>query len=952
MIMEDLDGVLNSPSLSAAVSPTAEYRNLGEFGAYTSKPSGLSSTVKTLATSLGVRRTHSSKANANIRSPPHKALQVDDRGGTPFTGAIPHISTDHSALATPGQSASNTDDDTSAPIPGSLSRPGVPAPLNASTIRLITSNSPDASMLSPPKLAPFRTAFDLELCSPVSGASPVRQLRVWPASPGDSNCAREGEERLYPAVPFEDLPVLANVSKTSRARSASPVKAPVASASEPGMRASPPNAQVEVATTTHTSTRTESPMPQSESVQRGETKGEGHTEPFVFGSPLPRHSLSNKAFGDAAASVLEEMNRRLVAEGKTKASAPASERVSIPGLGAAGVTQKATGRGSVAGNKDRFAKAHEVVFNRMDSITTHYAARRPLKRKSEVLDPAASKAKNLKVAGGVRVVSGSMRKHAAMPGEFGDAGEKGEKEQDGEEAGNRRSSKRMRVEEGTSGGDVHKGTPVSAAPSDVQVNEQEKKKQREREAMRRKIEAAKARRRSSKGRASTASTPKGKTPRFSFLSSAKSLVRSVWGGGASPGGAPPLPAPKLDQPTAKPSRAGNPAMQKQKRVTETSTKTEPTVPRKNATVKGTTSTTRSSSSTVSSTSSKASGAASLSKKGGTSGSMKPITTHTRPPIPTFGGTYKGTVSSVSKATSTVRAKTTHETTGGSTKDKSAMNAASSLSRRTPAASAKLSSAPDTKRGTTHTARSNATISKASAEGGSVATQRTSGTTSGTKRTTSSLTAPTASSLARTRGATESTIPSTRSVASSVVADKATLNKQKLTKKPTLTSALSKATLDTITNSPKQPRFPRIFSQPLTSAAFSSSGPDGAPIKGKTAGGTGTPASNPTLAESPKPNELARKLHTSRARVIAKLGVQRSASQPAQNASSGPSTPRPRPSVSPRKTLGGVKSDRSISDAALLQSAAKRARRSEMMKRKVGIVGEEQNMHHNLMDLDP
>ena len=121
-----------------------------------------------------------------------------------------------------------------------------------------------------------------------------------------------------------------------------------------------------------------------------------------------------------------------------------------------------------------------------------------------------------------------------------------------EDAGARRSSKRMRI---TEGWDVHRaGQRVSLAPPLPPAEEERKAK--EREAVKRELDAARARRRSSRGRPSIGAPPgtffvvlpccveseltrrcyvaaKAKS-RFGFLGAAKSLVRNVWnmGGGS------------------------------------------------------------------------------------------------------------------------------------------------------------------------------------------------------------------------------------------------------------------------------------------------------------------------------------------------------------------------------------------------------------------------------------
>ena len=82
------------------------------------------------------------------------------------------------------------------------------------------------------------------------------------------------------------------------------------------------------------------------------------------------------------------------------------------------------------------------------------------------------------------------------------AEEKEEAAEDEEDAGARRSSKRMRI---TEGWDVHRGQRVSIAPPLPPANEE--KKQKEHEAAKRELNAVKARRRSSRGRPSMGAPP-------------------------------------------------------------------------------------------------------------------------------------------------------------------------------------------------------------------------------------------------------------------------------------------------------------------------------------------------------------------------------------------------------------------------------------------------------------
>ncbi|THG94970.1 hypothetical protein EW026_g6604 [Hermanssonia centrifuga] len=402
------------------------------------------------------------------------------------------------------------------PIPGNPARPGIPAPPHArlstsaptsgltTTIRLITTSygSPDPS---PPRLPPYQTTFDIDMAD----------IHSTPPS-------------LYPRVPFEDLlstPVTQFNPPSHHNTSQTPL---------PAFRPTPQ-------TDDGAPQDIFSPIP-TRSAKKRQTPGASRISaaadaPFLFGSPLPQHNLSNKAFGHAAAEVLQEMNRRL-----DEAGVPQLRPLHDAGsLG----KRPTTGGDASTNTNNRFAKAHEDAFSKMDSIATHYAARRgppqqqPLgkKRKSEALGAKRKNSSNAAATTahsgqGVRVISTGVRKHMGIPGGFDDADGSSVTEepppQEEEDAGARRSSKRIRVAE--TGTDVHTGRRISLVPAERERREKEK------EAVKKRLEASKARRRSgSRGRLSVApplAKPKSAASRFGFFSSAKTLVKNVWNMGA------------------------------------------------------------------------------------------------------------------------------------------------------------------------------------------------------------------------------------------------------------------------------------------------------------------------------------------------------------------------------------------------------------------------------------
>lgn len=549
-------------------------------------PGSVTSSLKALATSLGIKRAVSKSAcaqendgesvNSKERQPvsfsPGKLFSARARDSladhaTPYSHIPPSDSlpeTDHFKFSTPDASMLGLEDDEdgeNAPVPGTSNRSGKPAPLGArlsmgvgqSTIRLVTVPSAprfeDPYLMSPPRLAAIQPDFDIKMGTPSAG----RILSVWPASPrtAGADVGDGGAERLYPRLPLADLQAARDGGDGDEDEDAPMPGGMFASASTPARTPARTRTTTDATITAGTPRTTSTPRPVDEpdmfspskppaaaasavphvSVERPSIP---RSTPFLFGSPLPRRDtpkttlsaesdagVSNVAFEGAAKSVLEEMHRRLAEAQKEKEKngearpAPAAQTAvggSIFGglLFGAG-TSAAGGEESAA---DRYAKAHEAQFAKMDSIANHYAARRPAgntrKRKSEALGAGARAGqKRRSSAAGTRVISNGARKRG-VPGGFGadeedeesDAEEEAEgrekaSERDEDDMGARRSSKRMRIAEGW---DVHRGQRVSLAPPLPAAAEE--KKARERDAVKRELDAAKARRRSSRVRVS------------------------------------------------------------------------------------------------------------------------------------------------------------------------------------------------------------------------------------------------------------------------------------------------------------------------------------------------------------------------------------------------------------------------------------------------------------------
>ena len=341
------------------------------------------------------------------------------------------------------------------------------------TIRLVSALDP-TSTLSPepgtPQLRPVDPLFDLVMGSP--GAKGQNRVPVWPLSP-----QLAPSDRLYPALPADELEEAKQRKATSRlpdTGNATSSQPPISSAR---VYPKPLNDVQDLF----------SPGPKMPSKQK-ECVGIPRSEPFLFGSPLPKHSVSKKAFDTAAASVLEEMNKRLSAAGVQKVETDVFG--TIPA--STSISKADSGILHASGKADRFEKVHDEQFNKMDSILNHYAARRGApgskKRKSDVLGNGTA-ARNQPTA---------PRRRLGIPGGFDDEEEVVDDVQEEED---RRMSKRVRVLEDDGGKDKGRRFTISSKKTEAE----ERQADRERAAMRKMLEERKEKRRSGKyGRTSLA----------------------------------------------------------------------------------------------------------------------------------------------------------------------------------------------------------------------------------------------------------------------------------------------------------------------------------------------------------------------------------------------------------------------------------------------------------------
>ncbi|TCD63195.1 hypothetical protein EIP91_005862 [Steccherinum ochraceum] len=917
MVMEDIEEEEEGSNMGSMTSMKTlnQQGNAGEFGTSGSK-SSVSTSLKALANSLGLKRALTkSSSNSKIPVPTELDKHAIPYSEIPATNPIPPTDI----------SMAEADVSMDAPIPGGSDRPGIPAPANArlstgegltTTVRLISSTSRDEFM-SPPKLRPLQTAFDL-IMSPGAGASGSKS-NIWPpASPVPAG-------RLYPSL--DEMMAIDQGTSTPNVK-ASP--APAFSAAKRASLAMQSDQPEDIF----------SPKKHIPATQASST-----STPFLFGSPLPasRPRTSNADFDKAAASVLSEMNKRLAESGVQSVDTTLLKKDFSSGDPFGGASNLAATRKRTDSTTDRFAKAHEKAFGQMDSIANHYAAKRGTasntnltatavaaaggpsasnKRKSDALGlgPAPGPSKRKSSAANARVISAGNRKKM-IPGGFGDDDdeEEEEEEQEVEAAGDRRSSKRMRVTESS---DVNKGRRVSLLVAvkgeDEGMTEEDKaREERKRQAMKRKLDDARARRRSSRGRVSVGGkvvpgenishvsagagahslVVKPKASRFGFLSSAKSLVRNVWNMGAGGNGtakAPsnipvpkatiaPKPTPAPAPPTSKQSSLGLGKPSSSKNLTATRTSSNTT-----------------------------SGKASVLTADMT-GTRNSSSSRARSPIPAFDP------SSDDKHL-------TERNRVGSSASRipsrgSAMNAFSSMGTRnstTPGTSTTSSM------GTKRSLVPPSTNGTASSSRLRVDSNDTSKLPTLPRRSSSTLMAPTASSLAKRQSAI-----------------------RQMPRSP--------STLQQITNSPQSPRQTpgKIFSTSLEGMGSPKAGstpkPTFATMGVALMSPTGTAAATPSMGGPipPKPKSLVgRKPRISRSRVIAKLGAQRAASSnnnalsPASTVMAGHTPNRAAKRTRPRSSMGAATARRSLGGAGIRNSHGgggdllrKKVRQSEIAARR-------------------
>ncbi|KAI6018354.1 hypothetical protein EDC04DRAFT_3093303 [Pisolithus marmoratus] len=482
----------------------------GEFGTNGGKASSVTSSLKSIATSLGLKRNNNSKLDSATSS------------------SMPGFSGEDAATNQESNPPAVEDLPPVDPVPGQMNLRGMPAPANArlsitqapttTTIRLVSGGEPPASILSPPRLKPFETTFDLVPATPSSNGNGSSSVPVWPPfSPGTTQT-----QSIYPSLAafqgFGDLHKQGIAQPDECGPADMSIDMPGVLAPSPTFKPTP---------------KKSTPIrPHTGAVPRSTEKTK-LLEPEDIFSPCKADERSPPAH-----SVLDEMNNRLAADGIEGVNIDVLQsRQKRGGVDGTDNDQAMGGDRAVGGMANAlFDKAHQDAFDKWSR-----SAPEPIlskKRKSSLV------IKEKKVGGTTRRRTSGLRaanrtaKGKAIPGGFGDEDEDEDEEED---AGQRRMSKRPRLETETAveaeGQPSNSGETNKTTPDADKEKEEEERKQKERELVRRRLEYNKAKRRSSMGRPSLAGRappaqkPKA-TSRFGFLSTAKSIVQSVWNRGA------------------------------------------------------------------------------------------------------------------------------------------------------------------------------------------------------------------------------------------------------------------------------------------------------------------------------------------------------------------------------------------------------------------------------------
>ncbi|KAF8909670.1 hypothetical protein CPB84DRAFT_1743704 [Gymnopilus junonius] len=889
--------------------------------------------------------------------------------GSP-SAAIPPIWTPKSCQATLSAQASPH-----RPMPASVwdwvwVQPRLPLRVNLSPRQLLDSLG-----------TPFRPTTTLQLWYPPAETFKTT-FEITFGTPGPN-------EGIYPTLTFDDLPPTVEVKSTGTPARPPTTASGSGAASYAGEDVAMPGSLIPTSTLATPSKSKSTSNPPS---------------PFVFGTP--QHKVTDNQFRAAAAAVLEEMNSKLREDGvdeittdiisklhpdaaKNKALSSPRQIKPLPG----------SKRGEIS---EKFEKMHQEEFRKMEGIDEVVRKRAerssPVKkaprmtrgeeeekvvvgkkRKSSVLARDEGPKRPSVLAGrasNTRVISAGRRAKAnVLPGafDFDDDVDDDDDPDSSEAEAEMRGGKRPKMD--------LEFVPPTAAEEPEEIQKKRVQLEKEKEAIRKKLDANRARRRSSalhgqghgvlaprksaagrpsvgRPRHSVLIKPKPKPSKFGFLSSAKSLVQSVWNRG-KPAAAPAAPASNI--PKVVPSKP-DPAKEKGK-----ANFSKMAAPSLMAAKKSSVAPAKSTAATAATSGKAASG----SKTGGlgasSSSSITMSSARSRSPLPSFNGNGTLQSNSSSFATGTKTSSRMSSIAGtGRSRTSSAINAQSGVS----SIGTRLS------RTSAFTTSSNVSgvgsMGVKSGGGGESRTGMT-GTRSSSRfsSTASRLLAPTASSLAKMAaraggGGDHHTANSNSNSNSGANINAAKRALSPITNSPAVYSSLANARrinspAPSATFSPKQ-----IFSKPLTLGSTSPSGiPVPTPLKrrGHIRGGSqSSTASNGSAGMQREPRRR-------RSKVIAKLASQRergtansnrvaSGSSLASNVSAGTTatTSTATSTIAPKAgrafASGGGKTRSSLgakvarpharasyagSDKRLgvsvLMSAKKRARRSEYARRK-------------------
>ncbi|KAL5497886.1 hypothetical protein ACEPAH_2817 [Sanghuangporus vaninii] len=245
------------------------------------------------------------------------------------------------------------------PVPGIGPCSSVNVNNGFGTVRLITNtNKPLQDEEEGPKLTPVVPAFDL--IPPTPGKTGLHRFPA-PSTP-------EASRSLYPIISSDDRDVDLETLT-------SPTKTPGRLGGKGRVDKSLPA------------------LPELSPISPASPQ-----EPFIFGSPNPRHSTAAEDFSNAASSVLAEMNARLNAGGgrivdsnvlaaasgqRSKIDVEALMKYEFGGAGEKSKDDDAKGKKGEGSLSKKFDKLHQKAFSKMEGIDKHYAAKRALKEKED-----------------------------------------------------------------------------------------------------------------------------------------------------------------------------------------------------------------------------------------------------------------------------------------------------------------------------------------------------------------------------------------------------------------------------------------------------------------------------------------------------------------------------------------------------------------------------------------